>query len=121
MTVTDVNAATDDASPQAINTSPHASNSTTAPDADTTTAENSTSVRQLLDGQEYPVAKGDIIKKSFNHKSAVEQCMAYLHGLYQLLVFHIYTGDRITSFTCLKILPIDNNAMLGAAQFMVVF
>ena len=38
-------------------------------------------VRQLLDGQEYPVAKGDIIKKGFDHEASVEGCVAYLHGL----------------------------------------
>ena len=40
--------------------SPHTPKNATYPDA-----ENKTSVRQLLDGQEYPVAKGDIIKKDF--------------------------------------------------------
>ena len=32
-----------------------------------------------------------------------------------------YTGDIITLCTGLKLLPIDNNAMLGVAQFMVYF
>ena len=59
-----------------MNASLHAPNSATDPDA-----ENKTSVRQLLDGQEYSVVKSDIIKKGFDRKSAVEQCVAYLHGL----------------------------------------
>ena len=43
-------------------------------------------MRQLLDGQEYLVAKGGIIKKDFDRKAAVEQCVAYLNGLYQITV-----------------------------------
>ena len=43
-----------------MNASLHAPNSATDPDA-----ENKTSVRQLLDGQEYSVVKSDIIKKGF--------------------------------------------------------
>ena len=39
-------------------------------------AENKTSVRQLLYGQEYPVAKGDIINKGFDQKKYVERCVA---------------------------------------------
>ena len=51
MAVTDADAATNDASPDTINNFPYALNTTTAPYAATTTAENNTSVRQLLDGQ----------------------------------------------------------------------
>ena len=47
--------------------------------------------------------------------------MAYLHGLYQLTGYPRYTGDIITFFTCLQLLAIDNNPMLGATQFMVYF
>ena len=39
------------------------------------------SVRQLLDGQEHPVSEGDIIKKGFDRKAAVERCVAYLYFL----------------------------------------
>ena len=53
------------------------------------------SVRQLLDGQEYPVAKGDIIKKRFYREADVEQCLAYLHALSQLPGCPSYIGDRI--------------------------
>ena len=77
------------------------------------------SARKLLDGQEYPVAKGDIIKKGFDHEAAVERRVAYLHGIYQLKGSTKYTSDRITQWTCLKLLPVENNAMLGAAKFMV--
>ena len=73
----------------------------------------------LLDGQEYPAAKGDIIKKGSGREVAVDLCMAYPHGLSQLPVCPRYTGDIITSCTCLKYIHIDNNAMLGAVQFMV--
>ena len=51
MTVIDYNTATNDASPDAINTAPHAPNSAAAPDTATVTAENNIFVRQLLDGQ----------------------------------------------------------------------
>ena len=71
MTVTDSNATTDNAShklinttphsPDAINTAPNTPNSATSPDAAAVTAGNKTSVRQLLYGREYPVAKGGII------------------------------------------------------------
>ena len=99
-----------------MNTAPH------APNTDTSTyAENKTSVRQLLDGQEYPVAKGDIIKKGFGRKAAVERCVTYLHGSYQVPGCPRYTCDIIILCTCLKLLPIDNNAMLVAAQFIVDF
>ena len=84
-------------------------------------AENKTSVRKLLDGQEYNVAKGGIIKKGFGRKSAVEQCVAYLHSLSQLTVCPRYTGDLITSCTWLQLILVDNNTMCGAAQFMVDF
>ena len=47
--------------------------------------------------------------------------MAYLRGLYQLAGCPIYTGDIVIACTCLKIVPIYNNTMLGAAQFMVDF
>ena len=76
---------------------------------------------QLLDSQEYPVAKVDIIKKGFNREAAVEIFVAYLNGLYQLPGFPRYKSDRITSFTCLQILTIKNNSILGAVQFMVEF
>ena len=92
-----------------MNTAPHAPNSSTS-----TNAENKMSVRQLLDDQEYPVAKGGIIKKAFDSKADVEQCMAYIHSLYQLHGCPRYNSDIITSCTCLKILLINNNAMLGA-------
>ena len=59
-----------------MNTSPHSPNSATALDA-----ENKMSARQLLDRQEYPVSKCDIIKKGYNRKTAVELCVAYFHGL----------------------------------------
>ena len=55
--LTGVDSAYYNASHKSINTSPHAPNSSTSPDA-----ENNTSVRQLLYSQEYTVAKGDIIK-----------------------------------------------------------
>ena len=79
------------------------------------------SVIQLLDGQEYPVTKGDIIKKGFDREAAVGRSVAYLHGLFQITSCPRYSGDRITSCTCLKIIPIENIAMLGAAKFMVDF
>ena len=66
-------------------------------------------MRQLLDGQEYPVAKGDIIKKGFDREAAVEQCVAYLYWLSQLPGYPRYTSDIITSCNWLKLLPIDNN------------
>ena len=97
-----------------MKTSPQTPNSVTAPDA-----EDKTSVRQLLDSQEFPVAKGDIIKKGLYHKAAVERWVVYLHGISQLPSCPSYTGERITSSTCLQLLHMDNNAMLGAAQFMV--
>ena len=78
-------------------------------------------MRQLLDGQEYPVTKGDIIKNGFDHEAYVDQFMFFPHVLSQLLVCPRYTGDRITSCTCLQILHIDNKEMLGSAQFMVDF
>ena len=51
MTVTYDNAATKDASPDAINTNPRSPNAYTAPNAAATTMENKTSMRQLLDSQ----------------------------------------------------------------------
>ena len=99
-----------------MNTSHHSPNADTCPDM-----ENKTSVRQLLDGQEYPVTKGDIIKKGFDCKSAVERCLAFLHGIFQLNGCPRYTGEKITLWTRIQLLPIDNNAMLAAAQFMVDF
>ena len=56
--VTDAETSTKNASPYAINTAPHAPNAATAPYAVVTTAENETSVRQSIDGQEYPFTKG---------------------------------------------------------------
>ena len=99
MTITDANNATKYSSPNAINTEPHTPNAANAPDSAAATAENKPSVRKLLDGQEYNVAKGGIIKKGFGRKYAVEQCMAYLHGLSQITVCPRYTGDLITSCT----------------------
>ena len=78
-------------------------------------------MRQLLDGQKYPVIKGDIIKKEFYREATVEQCLPYLHGLSHIPVCPRYMGDRIILCTCLQILPMDNNAMLVAAQFIVDF
>ena len=99
MTLTDADYANDDASPNAINTAPHAPNAATTPDSATITSENQTYVRQLIDDQEYPVAEIDIIKKGFDSKAAVERCVDYLHGLYKLMVCYKYTCDRITSCT----------------------
>ena len=66
-TVTCVDSVDYNASHNAMKTAPHSPNATTAPDA-----ENKTYVRQLLYGQEYPVAKGDIIRKGFHREAAVE-------------------------------------------------
>ena len=96
MTVTDADAATGNAPPDSINTAPHAPNNATAPDSDVNTVENNTPVIQLLDGQEYPVSKGDIINKGFDYEAAVERWVAYLHGLSQLPGCTRYTGDIIT-------------------------
>ena len=76
MKLTDNNAATNNASPEAINTAPHPPNAGTDLDSAATTAVNKTSVIPWLDGLEYPFAKGDIIKKSFDIKAAVERCLA---------------------------------------------
>ena len=57
-TVTDNDSVEGNDSNNVINKSPHAPNSSTASDT-----ENKTSMRQLTDGQEYPVTKGDIINK----------------------------------------------------------
>ena len=54
-------------------------------------------MRKLIDGQEYPVAKGGIVKKGFDREAAIERCVAYLHGLYHLPGCPRYTSDRITS------------------------
>ena len=70
-------------------------------------------MKQLLYGQEYPVEKGDLIKEGFDREAAVEKFAAYLHGISQLPGCPRYTSDRITLCTCLQILYIDNNAMLG--------
>ena len=115
-TVTDIDAVYENSSQDTMNTTPHETNAVTASDM-----ENNKSVRKLLDGQEYPVAKGDIIKKGLDRKAAVEWCVAYLHGLYQLPVCPMYTGERITMCNWLKILSIDNNAMLASEKFMVDF
>ena len=50
------------------------------------------SVIQLLDGQEYPFAKGDIIKKGFYREADVEQCVAYLHDISQFQDILYITG-----------------------------
>ena len=115
-TVAYVDAAEYNASHDAINSTPHATNAATTPDA-----ENNKSVRQLLDGQEHPVEKGDTIKKGFYSKADFEWCLAYRYGLSYLSVCTRYASDIITSCTFLKLLPIYNNAMLGATQFMVYF
>ena len=65
---------------------PHRPNDVTAPDAAAATAENKTSVRQLLDIQEYTVSKFGIIKKGCRRKEYVDQCVSYLHGISQILV-----------------------------------
>ena len=96
MTVTDSDDATDDAPPGKINTTLHAPNYTTSTDAVATTVKNNTSARQLLDGQEYPVAKCDNINKGFDCEASIERCVAYLHGLYQLTGCPRYISDRIT-------------------------
>ena len=51
MTVTDADAATDNAYPNAFNTEHHTTDAATTPDDTIITAENKMSVRQLLDGQ----------------------------------------------------------------------
>ena len=96
-----------------MNAATDAPNDSTPPDT-----ENKIYVRQLLDGQEYSVAKGDIIENVFGRKAAVEWCVAYLHGFYWLPGCPTYTGYIITSGTCLQLLHIDNNTMFGAAQLM---
>ena len=73
MIVTDAYSVADYASPDTIKTAPHIPNAATVPYAAAVTAENKTSVRQLIYGQEYPVAKDDNIKNGFDSKSAVEQ------------------------------------------------
>ena len=100
----------------AIKTPPHAPDAATSPEV-----ENKISARQLPDRQEYPLAKDDNIKNGFDLKSAVEQCVAYLHGLSQLPDYPNYIGDRITSCTCLQHLPFENNNILVAAHFIVAF
>ena len=65
--------------------------------------------------------KGDIIKKGFDCKVAVEKYVAYLHGFHQLPVNPSYTGDRITLCTFLQIIPIYNKTMLGLEQLVVDF
>ena len=47
--------------------------------------------------------------------------MAYLHAISQIPGFPRYTGDIIISCTLLKILPIEKDELLEAAQFMVDF
>ena len=78
--------------------------------------ENKMSVRQLLYGQEYPSENGDIIKKIFYCKAAVDWCVAYLHGLSQITDCPRYTGKIIASCTWLRVFPIENNAILGAEK-----
>ena len=79
------------------------------------------SVKQLLYGQEYLVAKVDIIKRRFDREDDFERCVAYSRGLSQLPGCTRYICEIITSCTCLQILHIDNNDMLGAAQFILDF
>ena len=118
---TDYDSATHDASSGTFNTAPHTPNTATLPDDVAATMEYKTSVRQLLDVQIYPIFKGDIIKKLFNCGAYVKLCVAYLHVLSQLRGCPRYTGDIITLCTCLQLIPIDNNRMLGADKFMVDF
>ena len=66
MTVNDSDVATANASHNAIITTPPKTNFTTSTEPAAVTAENNTSVRQLIDGQEYPVAKSYFIKKGFD-------------------------------------------------------
>ena len=94
----------------------HAPNAVTTPDE-----QNKMSVRQLIDVQGYPVAKGGIIKKGFDCEAAVERCVAYLHGLSQLPGCPRCTGDRIKYCTCLQLPPINNTDILGEVQFMLNF
>ena len=56
-------------------------------------------MRQLLDGQEYPIEKGDIIKKGFDREAAVEKPVAHLNGLSQLIGCPRYTGDILVLCT----------------------
>ena len=114
--MTDVDAAYYNSSHGTMNNNPHTTNAATSPEA-----ENNTPVRQLLDGQEYPFATGDIIKKGFDREATVEQWVAYTHSFSELHGYPWYNGDIIKLYTCLQILPIDNNAMLVAAKFMVDF
>ena len=58
--VTDVDTEEKNASNYLMNTGPHAPNTVTAPDID-----NKMSVRQLLDGQEYPVKKVILLRRGF--------------------------------------------------------
>ena len=74
-----------------MNTSPHLPNAATAP-----YVENNMSVIQLLDGEEYPVAKSYVIKKIFDRKAAAELCVAYHHRISQFTGCSSYTGDIIT-------------------------
>ena len=85
-----------------MNIYPHATDYATDPDA-----ENKTSARQLLDGQEYHVAKIDILKRGFDQEAAVEQFVAYLHSLSQLPVCPRYTSNIITYFTYFQLLSIE--------------
>ena len=78
-------------------------------------------VRQLIDCQEYPVTKGDIINKGFDCKAADERFVAYLNNLSQIMGCPRSTGDIITSCTFLQLIPIENISILVAAQFMVEF
>ena len=78
-------------------------------------------MRQLLDCQEYPISKSDIIKKGFDCEDADEWCVAYPHELSQFPGCARYTSDRIKFCIWLQLLPIDNNVMFEAVQFMVDF
>ena len=115
-TVTDVEAADDNASYNAMDTNTQAPNYATF-----LGMENKNSLRQLIDNQEYTVTKCDIIQEGFDHEAGVEICMAYLNDLYQHPGCPRYNSDRTTLCTCLKTLPIENNDMLVAAQFMLDF
>ena len=68
-TITDADTATENASHEKINTDTLVPNTSTAPVAVSSTAENKTSASQLIDG-------GDIINKGFDREAVVDRCVA---------------------------------------------
>ena len=62
-----------------------------------------------------------LLRRGLIRKDDVERYVAYIHGLSQLPGYPRYNSDIITLFNCLQILPIENNAMLGASQLLVNF